>query len=111
MLDVIEKTINYWNKVIKGEIPDSGKIYFPLCHAFWHDSTCYGCPVEEETGMWRCCGTPYEEWILHNRRIHNNKSTERYIECDECKDIALKYKVFLKYILRKQLYEQNKQTN
>lgn len=60
-MEALDGSILKWEKIVDGTGIDDGRDNCPLCQLFWEDD-CNGCPVEENTGMTNCIGTPYDNW-------------------------------------------------
>jgi len=46
-------------KNIGKKLPELGTDTCALCHLYYHNGTCRGCPVKKETGAPECSGTPW----------------------------------------------------
>jgi len=94
----LKGSIRKWEDIVKGEGSDNGIENCPLCEMLYFNIECDGCPVKEKTGMDYCYGSPYDEWIKHHKERHTI-SYPLKIECEKCKEIAIKELEFLKSLL------------
>lgn len=66
-LAALKGSIAKWEAIVAGTGQDEGAANCPLCALFSHfvnpeaQRGCKGCPVQEETGLSGCDGSPYEE--------------------------------------------------
>ncbi len=73
----------------------------PLCDMFFILNDCRLCPVMNKTGLPKCKGTPYVDWINHRRIIHGiNGGNE--IHCKDCTKFAERQFLFLSKLLKDQ---------
>ena len=97
-LKALKKSIKKWEKIVNEEGVDWG-LDCSLCKLFI-ENNCVDCPVYIKTKMRSCIGTPYAEWVHHQRDSHVDEFTEAYeIECPKCKELARKELEFLKSLL------------
>jgi len=113
-LKALKDSIKKWKKIIDGTGGDEGSWNCPLCKIFdgsfwlwkrrnrnWRNqkwNLCVGCPVKEKTGLVNCYGSPYDEWVEHHQKSHN-WWLPFSVECEVCKEIAIKELEFLKSLL------------
>ena len=67
---LIQGSINKWNKIVQGLEADKGPENCALCNEFLAKD-CVGCPVFERTGEPLCNGTPYEHFgqVFHDELL------------------------------------------
>jgi hypothetical protein len=61
-LAALKASIQHWQRLSTGKRhpgEDIGGDNCALCHLFWFDRGCRGCPVSAKTGFSDCEGTPY----------------------------------------------------
>ena len=63
-LEALDKSLEKWRKLSRGEGEDMGIKNCALCRLFW-DESCFGCPVYEYSGFPECEGTPYMDGWFH----------------------------------------------
>ncbi len=121
ILKAFKNTIIKWDNIILNGELDKGSDNCSLCK--WNNKyykendfsntikrLCI-CPVAYFTKKERCEGIGYMDWLDHHRKLHNKKSSlnidESFafhrIECDECKEIAIKIHMNLIEIFQKTL--------
>lgn len=116
MVDVAEsirKSILKWKKIAYEFGADAGTDNCDLCINFLNDEyshhttylvgniLCINCPVKKITGRELCLGTPYTEWIEHQKQVHNKFNSDYFfVECPTCKEIAIKEIAFLIGVLK-----------
>lgn len=66
--EALDRSIEKWEKIERGETGDGGAKDCALCSLFYKDcykqdpSDCVGCPVRLRTGLRYCRNTPYSSW-------------------------------------------------
>jgi len=90
-LNALKGSIRKWEKIVNGTGVDFGDANCPLCKLFL---VCEDCPIFLKTGQDGCKGTPYEAWLIHQKKVHNVsawKFTKNGLKvlCPECRRIAV----------------------
>jgi hypothetical protein len=100
-LKALKGSIKKWEKIIDGKGVDTGSGNCPLCHLFYYERGCRGCPVSEKTGETDCLSSPYEKWNWHVNIKHSDRNSIK-VYCKTCKNLAEKELKFLKSLLPKE---------
>ena len=66
-LTALRGSIAKWEAIVAGTGEDLGYKNCPLCAEFWDDGVCSGCPVSDATGEAGCAGTPYDDYLDHEK--------------------------------------------
>lgn len=61
-LTALQGSIEKWRQIANGTMADMGTDNCPLCHTFYREKNCRGCPVSAATGESGCVDTPYVAW-------------------------------------------------
>ena len=96
--EALELSIAKWVAIVKGVGKDHGSNNCALCDLYIKNN-CFGCPVEIRTGTMFCSKTPYDDWIKHHTKVHDNNffyAWHAEIICDTCLYFAEQELVFLK---------------
>jgi hypothetical protein len=101
---MLRKAVGKWAKISVGLSMDHGGENCALC--FYYGYGCekdeIRCPVYNETRDISCDDSPYELWVNHLEREHNEywiKYGKHEIQCGECRTIANKELMFLQRLL------------
>ena len=100
--DLVLESINYWKQIAKGKAGSTGVSGCALCREYNKPLTnCYGCPVFSFTGQPYCINTPYKDWAAHHHQAHEYMGgiAPLYVQCDDCRDLAVKQVDFLESLL------------
>ncbi len=102
-LVALKGSIEKWSKIVRSTraLDKRGK-NCPLCILFGAVD-CEGCPIASKVLTDDCFGTPYREWLNHQRQDHPTTKlvAHRHSECIVCLDIAKAELNFLKSLLPK----------
>ncbi len=73
----------------------------PLCDMYMFMNDCRMCPIMTKTGLPNCVGTPYNEWVRHQKNEHGvDMSNGIVVRCSECKLLAKKQATFISMLLK-----------
>lgn len=75
--------IRKWKDMLYIGASDYGGKNCGLCVA----NTCEKCIIAEQTGLYSCNGTPYQQWIHHHQTEHAGKYPIK-IRCPKCVGIV-----------------------
>ena len=100
----LEGSIAKWQSIVDGTGLDEGTENCPLCQLYYvrNSRSCGSCPVEADTEVDGCNGTPYEGWIDHHAECHPGQSSigRRVIPgCDQCLSLAKAELDYLEWLL------------
>jgi hypothetical protein len=96
-IEALVKSKRKWQNVLAGAQED-GRHDCPLCKLYYDASSdCKGCPISEFVGFEDCAGTPYEEWLAHQKETH--RVYDRKVRCHRCASIAKSELEFLDSVL------------
>jgi len=95
----IELAVIKWENIVYREGFDRGGQDCFLCQKYpsgCFSRNAYKCPIYEITDRINCGNTPYEEWMKHHFKKHDDFIHSRKIRCKTCKKLAIKELEFLK---------------
>ncbi len=97
----VQGSIQKWQDILAGKIKDHGTDNCPLCVLFVNKEViCRNCPVYKITFRSGCSGTPYINWITHQKLIHDaHLENGLGITCKECEKHAKNEIIFLEDLL------------
>lgn len=98
ILRALKKTSKKWSNIYQEQKGKELKSC-PLCEMFLFFNGCQMCPVMNKTGLAKCKGTPYEDWTIHRRKVHNTILGHEFY-CEECKSHAGKWFDFIINLLK-----------
>ena len=76
---IARRVVKKWKGVLAGEFDEMGD-NCPYC-----TGGCFACPVYHKTGWGHCHGTPYWDWVKHQRDHHYRKDRFKIeVGCCEC---------------------------
>jgi len=97
ILKALHGSVWKWIKVWLKLGDDHAGCNCPLCQM---GQGCAGCPIYWNTGKYQCGNTPWREWADHHSYMHSTSSFhKRWVECKECKRLALKEVKYLMGLL------------
>lgn len=105
-LTALNKSIQKWEDIRFHGGKDISINNCSLCEMFWkdgnenhHGAMCGRCPVKKVSGRDGCLGTPYNAWVEHQYKKHDNAWAPYSVQCPTCKSLATKELNFLKSLL------------
>ena len=101
-LKALKGSIKKWKDIEEGEGVDGGWTNCPLCDLYFsaldRKGSCKKCPVANAVGEINCSDTPYEQWLKHQNRKHDEPG-DLIVRCRHCKKLARKEREFLESLL------------
>lgn len=91
-IDIMQASVNKWQRIIEGRSSDGGVWDCPPCRLFYL-LVCIGCPIAQYTGKKFCQGSPYGDWHHHQVEVHGKMLKKVY--CPECTRLAKAMRAFM----------------
>lgn len=109
--EVIELSIQKWQRIVAGISGDNRSDDCPLCQRFFLvEDTCKNCPIFKYTGVATCLETPYIKWlkaVFDEHEGYENTCFPAYATTETLVAIAKQELYFLKVLLLRELEKEN----
>ncbi len=99
IIKALKKSEVRWANIYQGHSMVNGDC--SLCDMFLFLNDCQLCPIMNKTGLSNCKGTPYDQWIDHQKYAHGvDSGTGVVVRCEECSKFAKRQLTFITTLLK-----------